>query len=116
MIRDAVVRVTGCGDHATLDGTDVDAIAVRQQLIELAAVRSEVRTEPEDPLERLLHLQDALPDRDAAAEPRLEMRRRRQVVCVGVRLEDPVDFQSVGLAVRDEWSADFVAVRPDRQS
>ena len=53
-------------------------------------------------LNDLLHDADLLADRDHAAELRLQVLRRRQVVGVGMGFEDPIHPQPVGADMRDQ--------------
>src|SRR3546814_7901251 len=79
--------------HAGFEGADRERLAVLEQLVELAPVRSEARFRVEDLLEHALHDVDAGADGGAAAELCLQIRRGGQVVGVQVGLEDPVDRQ-----------------------
>src|SRR3546814_6192029 len=69
--------------HAGFEGADREGLAVLEQLVELAPVRSEARFRVEDLLEHALHDVYAGADGGAAAELCLQIRRGGQVV--GVR-------------------------------
>ena len=69
---------------------DLEAFAVGEQLIEVAAVSLQVVGGEHRP-ENLLHVLDVLADTDLGAGLGLDVGRARQVVGVGVRLERPHD-------------------------
>jgi hypothetical protein len=68
-------------------------LAVGQQTVELAAFAAHVFS-GEHRLEDLLDLPDVLADRHLGAGLRLEMRRRGQVIGMGVRLQYPIDLHA----------------------
>ena len=93
LIGHAGGRVAGHGQHAEPERARHEGLAVAPQPVELRAVAAEVLAGVEDLTERLLHLDDARADADAAAELPLEVGRGGQVVRMRVRLEDPFDAQ-----------------------
>ena len=77
-------------------------LVVRQQPVEVAAVRGEAVVEAEDALERPLHVEHAAADGDAATQCRAQVLRGGKVIRVGVRLENPEHVGTGGAAVRDD--------------
>ena len=68
-------------------------------MVELATVRQEGTLQVEDGLERGLHAFDVLANRDAPADVIADVRRARQVVGVGMGLENPINLQTLGLDI-----------------
>ena len=95
-------RLHGEGRHRA----DAVGVAVLEEPVELAAVAAKVRSLVEDLAEGLLHDGDVCADAKLPAELALNVGRRRQVVCVDVRLEQPLDRQT---ALLDEVG-DFVGM------
>src|SRR3546814_7408891 len=81
---------------------DPKRFAIPEQMVELRAVGGEGLLKVEDLLEYPLHLGDVRADADPAAERRLQVRRGREVVGMGVGLEDPVDRETLFAHERDD--------------
>ena len=77
-------------------------IAVAQQAIELRAVAGELGAFVEDLAERLLHGVYLGADRQLAAELLLQIGRGGEMVCMRVRLEQPVDGEALVAHIRDD--------------
>ena len=73
-----------------------EGLPVRQEPVELRAVRREFTSHVEQRAERLLHLDHASADPGASAELSLEVVRRRQMVGMNMGLENPLDVKTVG--------------------
>ena len=70
-------------------------------MIELGSVALELAAGVEDFTEHILHPDDLAPDGNLTAESLLQIRGRRQVIGMGVRLEQPIDCQTLGFHERD---------------
>ena len=79
------------GDH--VEFADRKALAVKEQVIELAAVTLEFGSGVEDLAEDVLDDADLLADAERTAEPFLDVGRCREVVRVDVGLENPLDLK-----------------------
>jgi hypothetical protein len=71
-------------------------------VVELAAIGQEIAFQVVDLLELRLHLADALADGDAPAELRLQPARRREVIGMGMRFEQPLNAQALLAHRRDD--------------
>ncbi len=74
---------------------DPVGVAILEQAVELAAVALELGALVEDLAEHLLHDLDVLADAELAAELPLNVGRRRKVVRVRVRLDQPFNLEAV---------------------
>jgi hypothetical protein len=81
---------------------DREALAVDEQMIELAAVALKLRPGVEDLAEDVLHDTNVLANAERAAEPFLHVRRGREVIRVDVGLEDPLDLKPLVPDERDD--------------
>lgn len=90
-------RVAGRVQHVAPHLPDVQAVALGEEAVELAAVALELGTLVEDLAEGVLNHRDLLADPDPAAQPLLDIGRGREVVGVDMRLEDPLQIEPLGL-------------------
>jgi hypothetical protein len=88
-------RVAGHVHRLHLHAADVEALAVGEQVVELAAVGQEAALQVVELAEGGLHLRDVRADGDAAAGAGLDVARGGQVVGVCVGLQDPLQHQAV---------------------
>ena len=102
------------GDH--VEFADRKALAVKEQVIELAAVTLEFGSGVEDLAEDVLDDTDLLADAERTAELFLDVRRCREVVRVDVGLENPLTSSLCFWMKAMSSSADSVAVRPEAAS
>jgi len=79
--------------HSRLDVSKLEALAVLEQMVELAAVAYDIGRVEHGP-EDLLYLADMLADPDLGAGLALDIGRARQMVGMGVGLQHPIDRQS----------------------
>ena len=84
-----------------LQSADAELLAVRKQVVELAAVGQETALQVEQFLEHRLHLADMPADGNAPAQLLLDVARAGQVVGMGMGLEDPVELQALAADVVD---------------
>ena len=82
--------------------TDVEDLVVVQQLVELAAIGAELGLQMEDFLEHVLHLRDGRANRDLSTQLVAKVVRGRQMVCVGMGLQNPLHRQPLTLHKRDD--------------
>ena len=99
-ITKAVGHTGRCGaghlDHAAVQLTEFDDIALAKQVIELRSVCVGARLQVEDAFEHLLHPRDVATDGDLPAELRSQVRLCRQVIGMGMGLQNPRHVQIVG--------------------
>ena len=100
----------GEGRHAA----DRVGIAVLEQPVELAAVALELGAFVEDLAEHLLHDRDVLADAELAAELALDVGRGRQMIGMGMGLDQPFDLETVLLDEADDLVGGLVADAPRR--
>src|SRR5438132_740944 len=79
VVGDGGRRVARGGDDAAGQRADGEALAVGEEVVELAAVAAECGLGVEDAAEGLLHGADPVADRDAPARLRLEIGRGGQM-------------------------------------
>jgi hypothetical protein len=84
-------RVTRHMQGRRRQGAKGEGLAVIEQVIELGSISGELRSQVKQRLENLLDAINHAPDCDTSSDLRLEVRRIREVICVGVGLKDPVD-------------------------
>ena len=100
-----------------LEVADAESLAVGEEVVELRAVAPEAALGVVDLGEGVLDRGDPLADADPAAEHVAQVGRRRQVVGMHVRLEDPGEAQGrwprICAIIASAWP---VAVRPDSMS
>jgi hypothetical protein len=101
-IGHTVRRVAWCVQDDRVEFADREALAVNEQMVELAAVALEFGPGIEDLAEDVLNDTDVLADAERAAEPFLDVGRGREVVRVDVGLEDPFDLEPLLLDEGDE--------------
>lgn len=97
--------VAGNVKNRRIEIADLEAVAVQEKLVELAAVFLKLRAGVEDLTEDLLNANDLAADRKLAAEFSLQERRRRQVVGMRMRLKKPLNFQAFGLHIIDKCAS-----------
>ena len=88
LVGDVGRRMAGRVEHLRLELADVEALAVLEQVIEVAAVGLQIGG-VEDRPENALHILDVLADADLGAGLGLDIGRARQVVGMSVGLERP---------------------------
>ena len=81
---------------------DVEHLVVVQQLVELAAIRVEPGLQMKDLLEHVLHLRDGRANRDLSAQLVAKVVRGRQMVCMGMGLQNPLHRQPLTLHKRHD--------------
>ena len=107
--------VAGHMQHRRLQPADLEPVTVVEQVVELAAVAAEVGPLVEDLAEDLLHGEDFMANRQLTAELFLEIGRRRQVIGMGVRLEQPLNRETFGFYVINERIGRSVRGAPGRR-
>ena len=95
-IGDIGRRVSGRIDHLALHRADREALAVLEQVVELAAVAADVGG-VKDGAKDLLHLANMLADANLGAGCELDIGRARHMIGMRVRLQHPVDRRFRGL-------------------
>jgi len=95
-------RVAGHVQGRDRQATDLEALAVGQQAVELAAVGQEAALEVEDAAEHLLHRADVRADGDLPAQVVADVLRAREVVGMGVGFQDPLHLPALGAHVVDD--------------
>ena len=96
-------RVNGSAGHLA----NADLVAFPEQGVELAAVALELRARIEDLAEHVLHDRDIGADGDLAAKLLLEIGRRRQMIGMNVRLEQPLHVEAAFFHERDDLVSGF---------
>ena len=79
-----------------------ERVAFAEQSVELAAVALELRPLVEDLAERVLHHGNIGADADLAADPFLDIGRRRQVIGMDMGFKDPDRVQPLGADMVDD--------------
>ena len=90
LVGDVRRRVPGRVEDLDLELADLEALAILEQMIEVAAVRLQIGG-VEDRPEDALHVLDVFADADLGAGLRLDVGRAGQVVGMGVGLQRPLD-------------------------
>src|SRR5581483_10774164 len=84
-------------------------VAILEQAVELAAVAAEFGALVEDLSERLLDGEDVVANSDSAAELLLDVGRSREMVGMGMGLDQPLQLQAVGPDIVDQNVGGLVA-------
>ena len=94
-------RVAGNVKRDTFQLAEAEGFAIVEQLVELRPVTLEIGPGIEQLAEHFLHANDLAPDGELAAELGLQIGRRRNVVGMRMRLDQPDHFQIIGSDVFD---------------
>ncbi len=87
--------------HRHRQGAEGEGVAIAEQMIELRAILRELTARVEQLAEHLLDLRDMLADSDPAAELFLQIGRGREMIGVGMGLQQPGDCQIMSPAIGD---------------